>query len=61
MILLVPKNLPVRNPTDNNKAHVEATFNRGFQDAVALRHEITALFQQNVTPEILSMDTPIHV
>lgn len=45
MILLVPKNLPVRNPADNRKDHVQATFDRGIADALALKDELHALFQ----------------
>lgn len=44
MILLVPKNLPVRNPADNQREHVGATFERGFNDALALQDELRTLF-----------------
>lgn len=43
MILLIPKNLPVRSPADNRKDHVQATFDRGVADALALKDELSTL------------------
>ena len=44
MILLVPKDLPVRNAVDNRKERVQAAFERGVADALALADELRTLF-----------------
>lgn len=43
LIVVVPKRLPLRGSADNAKARVQATFDRGVADALALQDELRAL------------------